>query len=121
MIKKEWEPIIRTSRTIPFGYREDDHNPYLLLPVENELIALEKAKRYLRQYSSREVAQWLTEATGREISHMGLRKRIRNDRSKQNKKRYLDFWTKKFEEARLTIQAIHERDEQESRLRKDIE
>ena len=46
------------------------------MPIEDELIALELAKRHLKQYSYRAVAQWLSKETGRYISHMGLKKRI---------------------------------------------
>ena len=48
----------------------------MLLPVVHELEALELAKRHLKQYSYRAVAQWLSKQTGRYISHMGLKKRI---------------------------------------------
>jgi len=46
------------------------------LPIESELEALELAKRHLKQYSYRAVANWLSKQTGRYISHMGLKKRI---------------------------------------------
>jgi hypothetical protein len=46
------------------------------LPIEHELDALELAKRHLKQYSYRAVANWLSKETGRYISHMGLKKRI---------------------------------------------
>jgi hypothetical protein len=46
------------------------------VPIEQELEALELAKRHLKQYSYRAVAQWLSKETGRYISHMGLKKRV---------------------------------------------
>ena len=46
------------------------------MPIEQELEALELAKRHLKQYSYRAVAQWLSKETGRYISHMGLKKRV---------------------------------------------
>ena len=46
------------------------------MPISLELEALDLAKRHLKQYSYRAVAQWLSKETGRYISHMGLKKRI---------------------------------------------
>jgi uncharacterized protein YjaG (DUF416 family) len=44
--------------------------------VPEELEALEMAKKHLKQYSYRKVANWLTQQTGRSISFRGLKKRI---------------------------------------------
>jgi len=77
--------IPRLSRTIPFGYIVDSEDDGWLQPVALELDALEKAKKYLKQYSSRQVAAWLTTVTGREISHVGLLKRIKNEQSHKRK------------------------------------
>jgi len=74
--KKQWHKIVRLTKKIPYGYELDSDNDKLLVPVEHELEALELAKRHLRQYSYRAVAQWLSKETGRYISHMGLKKRI---------------------------------------------
>lgn len=73
---KEWHPIVRVTQKIPFGYELDPDNDKLLLPIEHELDALELAKRHLKQYSLRAVAQWLSKETGRHISHGGLKKRV---------------------------------------------
>jgi hypothetical protein len=88
----EWVPIPRISRTIPFGYELDPNDPDILLPIANELDMLEKAKEYLKQYSYREVANWLTRNTGRDISHVGLRKRLENERRRKNKAASLRRW-----------------------------
>ena len=55
----------------------------MLEPIQDELEALEVAKRHLLQYSYREVAQWLSKQTGRSISHMGLKKRIDIERKRK--------------------------------------
>ena len=55
----------------------------MLDPILHELEALELAKKHLKQYSLREVAQWLTRQTGRSISHMGLKKRIDIERKRK--------------------------------------
>ena len=74
---KNWTRIPRVSRTVPFGYTKDPEDEDFLLPVKEELDALELAKQHLRQYSYRSVADWLTKQTGRYISHTGLKKRVR--------------------------------------------
>ena len=73
---KEWSRIPRVARTVPFGYKEDPDDADFLLPIKEELDALEQAKQHLKQYSYREVALWLSKEAGRYISHMGLKKRI---------------------------------------------
>jgi len=88
----EWIAIPRISRTIPFGYELDKDDPDILQPVENELDMLEEAKRYLKQYSYREVANWLSRNTGRSISHVGLKKRLDNERRRKNKAGSLRKW-----------------------------
>ena len=88
----EWIPIPRISRTIPFGYDVDPDDPDVLLPNEHQLDMLEKAQKYLKQYSYREVANWLTRNTGRSISHVGLRKRLENERRRKNKVGSLRRW-----------------------------
>ena len=88
----EWVPIPRISRTIPFGYDVDPDDPDVLLPNEYQLDMLQKAQQYLKQYSYREVANWLTRNTGREISHVGLKKRLDNERRRKNKAGSLRRW-----------------------------
>jgi hypothetical protein len=102
----EWIPIPRISRTIPFGYEVDPDDPDVLLPIEHQLDMLEQAKKYLRQYSYREVANWLTRNTGRDISHVGLRKRLDNERQRKNKAASLRRWAKYAEKAIAKAQEI---------------
>jgi hypothetical protein len=73
---KQWKRIPKIARLVPFGYEVDPEDENFLLPVEQELDALELAKKHLRQYSYRQVANWLTQQTGRYISYRGLKKRI---------------------------------------------
>ena len=88
----EWIAIPRISRTIPFGYEIDKDDSDILQPVEHELDMLEEAKKYLKQYSYREVANWLSRNTGRSISHVGLKKRLDNERRRKNKVGSLRRW-----------------------------
>ena len=81
---QNWKVIPRIARTIPFGYEAHPTDPDLLVPIVLELEALEKAKRHLKNYSYRDVAKWLEEVTGRYVSHVGLRKRIENDRKNKS-------------------------------------
>ena len=70
--------IKRISKVIPFGYKQTETEK-ILEPVSEELEALEQAKKYLETCSYREVSQWLHRKTGRYISHVGLRQRIKRN------------------------------------------
>jgi len=94
-----WSSIPRIARTLPFGYVQDEQDPDLLQPVQNELDKLEMARDYLKQYSYREVANWLTTQTGRYISHVGLRKRVANERQRKNQARSIRKWAEYAEKA----------------------
>ena len=95
----EWIPIPRIARTIPFGYIQDEKDPDLLQPVQQELDKLEMARDYLKQYSYREVANWLTTQTQRYISHVGFRKRVANERQRKNQARSIRKWAEYAEKA----------------------
>ena len=88
----EWMPIPRIARTIPFGYELDPEDKNLLKPVKIELDLLEQARRYIKQYSYRQVANWLSKNSGRDISHVGLMKRLKNERKRQNQAISLRKW-----------------------------
>jgi hypothetical protein len=88
-----------TKRQVPFGYKVSDHDEWLLDPIPHELEALEQAKKYLKQYSSRHVAAWLTKITGREISHAGLLKRIKNEQRNKAKASTLRSWATRYRKA----------------------
>src|SRR6056300_1655299 len=72
-----WYPVVRVGRFIPFGYEQDPDDPDILLPIPEELELFEQAKKHLKQYSYRQVAAWLSEQSGRQISHVGLYKRVK--------------------------------------------
>ena len=97
--ENEWLPVPRIARTVPFGYEVDPEDEDLLLPIKEELDHLEKAKMYLRQYTLREVAAWLSKNTGRYISHLGLQKRIKHERQRKDKARSLRKWAEYAEKA----------------------
>lgn len=102
----EWQPIPRIARTIPFGYVQDEDDADILLPVSIELDNLEKAREYIKQYSFRQVANWLSNETGRYISHVGLRKRLHNERKRKNKAKSLRTWAEYAEKAIIKAKEI---------------
>ena len=106
--QKEWIQIPRIARIIPFGYKVNETDTELLDPIPYELEALELARKYIKQYSLRQVANWLTTKTGREISHIGLRKRLLHERQRKNKARTLKRWSEYAEKAIQKAKAIEE-------------
>lgn len=103
---KDYKPIPRFGRTVPFGYAEDPDNPHVLVPVRLELEALEKAKKHVTQFPYRAVAQWLTKTTGRYISHVGLKKRLDVERHRKGKATVLKQLANRAEEARAKAQKV---------------
>ena len=99
----EWIPIPRIARTIPFGYELDPEDKNLLKPIKIELDLLEQARKHIKQYSYREVANWLSKNSGRDISHVGLMKRLKNERQRQNQaislRRWADYAQKAIQKA----------------------
>ena len=106
--QKEWIQIPRIARIIPFGYKVNETDKELLDPIPYELEALELARKYIKQYSLRQVANWLTTKTGRDISHIGLRKRLLHERQRKNKARTLKRWADYAEKAIQKAKAIEE-------------
>ena len=102
----EWLTIPRISRTIPFGYKVHKEDEDILVPIVEELEALELAKEYLKEYSYREVAGWLSDRTGREISHIGLRKRIQKEKQRKSKATTYKTWLKNYQKALEKLEEI---------------
>ena len=105
---KEWIQIPRIARIVPFGYKVNEEDSNLLDPIPFELEAIDVARQYVKQYSYRQVANWLTTKTGRDISHVGLRKRLMNERQRKNKARTLKSWTEWAEKAIQKAKAYEE-------------
>jgi|TARA_Y100000004_G_scaffold46828_1_gene51483 hypothetical protein len=104
----EWLPIPRIARTIPFGYIQDEEDRDLLQPIPDQLNALQEAREYISQYSYREVANWLSTNTNRYISHVGLRKRLANEKQRKNKATSLRKWADYAEKAIEKAKSIEE-------------
>lgn len=105
----EWYSVIRVGRHVPFGYKQDETDPDLLLPIPEELELLEKAKLFLQEYSTRKVAVWLSQQSGREISHVGLYKRVRMEEKRRRASSNYKQYAKKYKEAARKSQKIEEK------------
>ena len=114
----EWMPIPRIARTVPFGYELDPEDINLLKPIKIELDLLEQARRYVKQYSYRQVANWLSKNSGRDISHVGLMKRLKNERKRQNQAISLRRWA---DYAQKAIQKAEEIEESRTGAKQEAE
>ena len=106
--QKEWVQIPRIARIVPFGYKINEVDNNLLDPIPYELEAVELARKHTKQYSYRQIANWLTSKTGREISHVGLRKRLMHEQQRKNKARTLRKWSEYDQKAIEKAKAIEE-------------
>ena len=105
----EWYPVIRVGRHVPFGYEQDKEDDMLLIPIPEELELLEKAKKFLKDYSVRQVAKWLSDQSGRSISHVGLYKRVRMEEKRRRASSNYRQYAKKYKEAARKSQKIEEK------------
>lgn len=86
-----WDTKKRPNETakIPYGYRASKDNLLVLVANDEIVVHVEQAMDYLDNGQSyREVANWLSEATGETISHQGIAniwKRARGDTSSRTK------------------------------------
>lgn len=104
----EWFPIVRVGRFIPFGYEQDAEDKNLLHPIPSELEMLEQAKKYLAEYSLRMVARWLTEQSGRYISHVGLNKRVSIEAKRRNAADAYRLYERRYKEAAEAARKLEE-------------
>lgn len=106
----EWYPVVRVGRHIPFGYEQDKDDPDLLLPIPEELDALEKGKEFRAAgYSYRQIAAWLLTATGRSISHTGLKKRYEQEEKRRRGSNQARRYAEKYKKAIEKIKRLEER------------
>ena len=102
----EWLSVVRVGRVVPFGYRQDPEDDDILLPIPVELEALEEAKKYLKQYSYRDVANWLSEKSGRYISHVGLMKRVKLERKRKAEASTQRYYAERYKEAAAKAETL---------------
>ena len=97
--KYEWQPVVRVGRHVPFGYRQDPDDCDILLPIPEELELFEKAKKFIKQYSYREVSAWLSTQSGKYISHVGLYKRVKIEQQRKNEASTQRYLAQRYKEA----------------------
>jgi len=95
----EWQPVVRVGRHIPFGYRQDPDDCDILLPIPEELELFEKAKKFIKQYSYREVSAWLSTQSGKYISHVGLYKRVKIEQKRKTEASTQRYLAQRYKEA----------------------
>jgi hypothetical protein len=106
----KWKPIARVSPVIPYGYKVDENDAKVLIPIIKELETLELAKLYLkRKFSMRSVADWMSAESGKKISANGLRLRVEMDNRRYKKIASLKLWARKIENAYKEALALEER------------
>ena len=109
-VREEDQTALATSRwgaipnirgvKVPFGYTVSPEDETVLLPVVFELEALDRAKQHILEgHSLRKVAEWLSEKTGRRITHEGLRIRVRNDRTDKKRADTFRRWAESLSKA----------------------
>ncbi len=76
--------IKRATSTIPFGYELSEESSSFLKPIEEQLIALGVAEYMVKndEVSLRDASDWLYAKTDRYISHVGLKKYIDKNKTK---------------------------------------
>jgi len=94
-----WHPVVRVGRTVPFGYKQDPSDRDIILPIQEELELLEQAKEHLKRYSLRDVANWLSEESGRYISYAGLKKRVDLEHKRKKEASIQRYLAKRYKEA----------------------
>jgi len=104
----EYYPIVRVGRHIPFGYEQDPEDEDILHPIPSELEMLEQAKRYLSEYSLRVVAGWLSEQSGRYISHVGLTKRVNIEEQRRRAASAYRIYERRYKEASKKARKLEE-------------
>tara|TARA_R100000935_G_scaffold911_1_gene3081 strand:+ start:86 stop:520 length:435 start_codon:yes stop_codon:yes gene_type:complete len=102
----EWLSVVRVGRVVPFGYRQDPEDDDILLPIPEELETLEEAKHFLKQYSYRDVANWLSEKSGRYISHVGLMKRVKLERHRKAEASTQRYYAERYKEAAAKAETL---------------
>lgn len=77
---EEWLPCVRLcGGEPPWGYKEDPEHPEILLPIPEKLDVYRQALKHLKKYSYQDVANWLSDQTGDNITREKLRDRVKRD------------------------------------------
>ena len=106
--KKTWYPVVRVGRKIPFGYEQDPNDEDILLPIPEQLELYEDAKKHLKKYSYRDVANWLTTQSGRDISYVALNERVNRESRFKRDLANQRYYAQRYKEASSKAQKIEE-------------
>ena len=94
-----WHPVVRIGRQIPWGYEQDPNDEDILLPIPDELELMEQAKKFLKQYSYRQVAAWLSKQSGKPISHVGLYNRVKLEYKRKTEAANQRYFAERYKKA----------------------
>ena len=78
---------------------QDQFDIVYLSTFQNKELIIEQAKKYLKQYSYRDVANWLSEQSGRYISYVGLRHRVKLEEKRKREASNQRYLAKRYKEA----------------------
>jgi hypothetical protein len=84
-----WDNRTRSNaqQAIPYAYKPDEEDPLVLVPDMDMVPLVEEAMDYLdKGHSFRETAHWLSEKTGKKLSHQGLSNIWRRHRNSDRQK-----------------------------------
>ena len=107
--KIEWFPVARLGKVVPWGYEQDPEDPLILNPIPEQLNKLELAKKHLKQYSYREVAQWLSAETGRIITARGLLERLNREQRNRREATSARFYAERLKEVLEKAEKLEKR------------
>lgn len=108
--KYQWMTIVSPrgfgARSDPWGYDRSEEDPDLLIPDEKALELLEEAKKLLKKYERKEVAEWLSVKSGRKITPQGLADRIRLEQNYRRRASQQRHYQRVAEEAAKKAEAL---------------
>lgn len=81
---------------VPWGYDRDKNDSFLAVPDDEALNAYEKAKELIKEGCSyRDVANWLSASTDRQITAPGLFLKIRDEQRKERSRKAKEAYEKR--------------------------
>jgi hypothetical protein len=104
----KWARIPKLSSTVPWGYDVDPEHPDVLVPNEHCLDILEEGRKHLKNYTYKQVANWVTTRSGRHCPPSVLQSRVESAKRRNNYIAVLQRWARQAEEALETARRIEE-------------
>ena len=94
----DWQPVVRVGRTVPLDTSKTQKTK-IFFAHSRRIKFVRKAKKYLKQYSYRDVSNWLSEQSGRYISHVGLMKRVKLEQKRKREASNQRYLAQRYKEA----------------------